>query len=164
MAMQKITPCLWFATQAEEAANFYVSLFKNSKITNVLLTDAAAAQTSGQPERSVLFVEFELDGERLSALNGGLIFKFNESVSLMIECSTQEEIDHYWYGLIANGGEESQCGWLKDKFGLSWQVTPKQLLEMQRDKDPAKAGRIMQAMLGMRKLNIKALEDAFKNG
>jgi predicted 3-demethylubiquinone-9 3-methyltransferase (glyoxalase superfamily) len=164
MAMQKITPCLWFATQAEEAANFYVSLFKNSKITNVLLTDAAAAQASGQPERSVLFVEFELDGERLSALNGGLIFKFNESVSLMIECSTQEEIDHYWYGLIANGGEESQCGWLKDKFGLSWQVTPKQLLEMQRDKDPAKAGRVMQAMLGMRKLNIKALEDAFKNG
>jgi predicted 3-demethylubiquinone-9 3-methyltransferase (glyoxalase superfamily) len=161
MTMQKITPCLWFNNQAEEAVNFYISLFKNSKITSVLLTDAAAAHASGQKEGSVLFIEFELDGERFSALNGGPMFKFNESVSLMIECSTQEEIDHYWYGLIANGGEESQCGWLKDRFGLSWQVTPKQLLEMQRDKDSAKAGRVMTAVLGMRKLDIKALEDAF---
>jgi predicted 3-demethylubiquinone-9 3-methyltransferase (glyoxalase superfamily) len=164
MTMQKITPCLWFNNQAEEAVNFYIGLFMNSKITSVLLTDAAAAQASGQPEGSVLFIEFELDGERFSALNGGPAFKFNESVSLMIECSTQEEIDHYWYGLIANGGEESQCGWLKDRFGLSWQVTPKHLLEMQRDKDSAKAGRVMTAMLGMRKLDIKALEDAFNNG
>ena len=164
MAIQKITPCLWFDTQAEEAVNFYIGLFKNSKITSVLLTDAAASQASGQPEGSVLFVEFELDGERFSALNGGPVFKFNQSVSLMIECSTQEEIDHYWYGLIADGGEESQCGWLKDKFGLSWQVTPKHLMEMQRDKDPAKAGRVMKAMLGMHKLDIKTLEDAFNNG
>lgn len=164
MTMQKIIPCLWFDTQAEEAANFYVSLFKNSKVTSILLTDAAAAEASGQPEGSVLFVEFELDGERFSALNGGPIFKFNESVSLMIECDTQEEIDHFWYGLIADGGQESQCGWLKDKFGLSWQVTPKNLLEMQRDPDSAKAGRVMKAMLGMRKLDIAALETAFNNG
>ena len=161
--MQKIIPCLWFNTQAEEAANFYVGLFKNSKITSVLQTSAEAAQASGQPEGSVLFVEFELDGERFSALNGGPAFTFNESVSLMIECETQEEIDHYWFGLIANGGKESQCGWLKDKFGVSWQVTPKHLLEMQRDRDPAKAGRVMKAMLGMRKLDIKALDDAFNN-
>jgi predicted 3-demethylubiquinone-9 3-methyltransferase (glyoxalase superfamily) len=161
--MQKITPCLWFDTQAEEAVNFYIGLFKNSKITSLLLTDAAASEASGMPEGSVLFIEFELDGERFSALNGGPVFKFNESVSLMIECSTQEEIDHYWYGLIADGGQESQCGWLKDRFGLSWQVTPKQLLEMQRDKDSAKAGRVMTAMLGMKKLDIKALQDAFND-
>ena len=159
--MQKISPCLWFDNQAEEAANFYVGLFKNSKITGILLTDAAASEPSGMLVGSVLFVEFELDGERFSALNGGPIFKFNQSVSLMIECSTQEEIDHYWYGLIADGGEESECGWLKDKFGLSWQVTPKQLMEMQRDKDSAKASRVMQAMLTMRKLDLKALEDAY---
>ena len=164
MAMQKITPCLWFDTQAEEAANLYVSLFPNSKITSVLLTDAAAAQASGQKEGSVLFIEFELDGERFSALNGGPMFKFNESVSLMIEYSTQEEIDHYWYGLTANGGGESQCGWLKDRFGLSWQVTPKQLLKMQSDEDSAKAGRVMKAMLGMKKLDLKSLENAFNNG
>ena len=162
MAMQKIVPCLWFDNQAEEAANFYVSLFKNSKVTSVLLTDAAAAQASGQPEGSVLFVELELDGERFSALNGGPIFKFNQSVSLMIECDTQEEIDHYWYGLIAGGGQESECGWLKDKFGLSWQVTPKHLLEMQRDPDSAKAGRVMKSMLGMKKLDIAALEAAYR--
>lgn len=162
--MQKITPCLWFDTQAEEAVNFYIGLFKNSKITSTLLTDAAVAEVSGQPEGSVLFIAFELDGDRLSALNGGPSFKFNESISLMIECSTQEEIDHYWYGLIADGGQESQCGWLKDKFGVSWQVLPKQLLEMQRDKDSTKAGRVMKAMLGMRKLDLKALENAFNNG
>src|SRR5690242_15685599 len=148
MTIQKITPCLWFNTQAEEAANFYASLFPNSKITSVLRYDAAS-EASGQPEGSVLFVEFELDGERFAALNGGPAFQFNESVSLIIECSTQEEIDHYWYGLTSNGGQESQCGWLKDKFGLSWQVTPKQLLEMHHDKDSAKAGRAMKAMLGM---------------
>ncbi len=162
MAIQKISPCLWFDRQAEEAAKFYISLFPNSKITSVLMTDAAASEPSGMPVGSVLFVEFELDGEKFAALNGGPIFKFNESVSFMIECETQKEIDHYWYGLTANGGEESQCGWLKDKYGLSWQVLPKQLMEMQRDEDAAKAGRVMRAMLEMRKLDLAKLEAAYR--
>ena len=162
--MQKILPFFWYDTQAEEAVNLYISLFPNSRILNVLRYDKASSEAAGMPEGSILTIDFELDGQLFSALNGGPAFKFNESVSFMIECSTQEEIDHYWYGLIANGGQESACGWLKDKFGLSWQVTPRQQNEMIHDKDFAKAGRAMRAMLGMKKLDIKVLEDAFNNG
>ena len=157
---QKITPCLWFEGQAEEAANLYVSLFKNSKILTTQRYDKASAEQSGMPEGSVLTVEFELDGQKLLGLNGGPQFKFTEAVSFIIECEDQDEVDHFWNGLIADGGEESQCGWLKDKFGLSWQVVPKRLNELLSDPDPARAQCAMQVMLGMKKLVIAELERA----
>jgi predicted 3-demethylubiquinone-9 3-methyltransferase (glyoxalase superfamily) len=160
--MQKISPCLWFDDQAEQAVNFYCGIFKNSKILEILHYDKASAQASGQSEGSVLTVTFELDGQKFMALNGGPIFKFTEAVSFMIPCDTQEEIDYYWEKLTADGGEESQCGWLKDKYGMSWQVYPAIIDKMLMDKDRAKAGRAMQAMLTMRKFDIAALESAFE--
>jgi predicted 3-demethylubiquinone-9 3-methyltransferase (glyoxalase superfamily) len=158
--MQKISTCLWFDDEAEEAVKFYTSVFKNSKIGRTLHYDSASANVSGRPEGSVLTIEFELDGREFTALNGGPIFKFNESVSLIVNCTTQEEVDDYWNALTANGGEESQCGWLKDKYGLSWQITPVQLVDAINDKDAARAHRAMQAMLEMRKIDIKTIEDA----
>ena len=157
--MQKITPFLWFDSQAEEAAKFYVSIFKNSKIVGVVRYGAEAAKASGRPEGSVMTVDFELDGQRFTALNGGPAFKFTEAVSFVAHCQTQEEVDHLWERL-SQGGEKSQCGWLKDRYGVSWQVVPDVLIELLQDKDPAKAKRAMQAMLRMSKIDIRALRQA----
>jgi len=159
--MQKITPFLWFDDQAEEAARFYTSIFKNSKVGRILRYDAEAAKASGRPVGSVLTIEFELEGQRFTALNGGPQFKFNESVSFVVYCETQNEVDYFWEKLIANGGQESACGWLKDKFGLSWQVTPTVLIEMLHDKDPKKSERVMNAMMKMGKIDISKLKTAY---
>ena len=160
--MQKITPFLWFADQAEEAANFYTSLFKNSKIGRIFRHNEEAAEKTGRPVGSVLTIEFEIEGQKFVALNGGPLFKFNESVSFVINCETQEEVDYFWDKLTADGGEESACGWLKDKFGLSWQITPTVLIDMLHDSDQEKSGRVMQAMLQMKKIDIKTLKDAYE--
>ncbi len=159
--MQKITPFLWFDGQAEDAVNFYTSVFKNSKIDRILRYTEEAAETSGRPVGSVLTIEFEIEGQKFVALNGGPLFKFNESVSFVINCETQEEVDYFWEKLTADGGEESQCGWLKDKFGVSWQVTPTVLIDMLHDKDPEKAERVMNAMLEMQKIEIPKLKAAY---
>ena len=138
--MQKITPFLWFDNQAEEAVNFYISIFRNSKIVNVARYGEDSAKVSGRSQGSVMTVAFQLDGQEFVALNGGPHFKFTEGVSFVINCKTQEEVDYYWEKL-SEGGQEVQCGWLKDKYGLSWQVVPTVLVELLQDKDPAKAGR-----------------------
>jgi len=159
--MQKITPFLWFDHQAEEAAKFYTSVFKNSKVGKILRYDEAAAQAAGGAVGSVLTIEFEIEGQKFTALNGGPQFKFNESVSFVVNCKTQEEVDYFWGKLTAGGGQESECGWLKDKFGLSWQVTPTVLIDMLNDKDPKKAGRVMKAMMQMQKIEINKLKAAY---
>lgn len=158
--MQKITPCLWFDDKAEEAANFYVSIFKNSKIGTISRYDEAGAKVSGRPVGSVMVISFQLEGQDFTALNGGPVFKFTEAISFMVDCKTQEEVDELWTKLTA-GGEESQCGWLKDKYGLSWQIVPTALNEMLTDKDPEKAKRAMEAMLTMKKIDIAAVKAAF---
>ena len=157
--MQRITPFLWFDHQAEEAATFYASIFKNSRITSVARYDDAAAKASGRPKGSVMTVAFELDGQELTALNGGPLFKFTEAISLVVNCETQEEVDHFWEKLSA-GGQEVQCGWLKDRFGVSWQVVPTVLSEMLQDKDPGKSKRVMAALLRMKKISIEGLKNA----
>lgn len=148
---QKITPFLWFDNNAEEAARFYISVFKNSKI----------AHTMQGPGGTVLGVSFILDGIEIQALNGGPQFKFTEAISLFVKCETQAEIDELWTKLTADGGKESMCGWLKDKYGLSWQIVPVQMGELFGDKDREKAGRAMQAMMKMKKLDIAKLKEAF---
>lgn len=157
---QKITPFLWFDDKAEEAAKFYASIFKNSKVGKVTRYDEEATGPTGRPVGSVMTVEFELEGQEFVALNGGPIFKFTEAVSFVVNCETQEEVDYFWSKLSA-GGEESRCGWLKDKFGLSWQVVPVVLIEMLADKDTAKAKRVMHAMLQMDKIDIPTLKKAY---
>ena len=157
---QKITPFLWFDDKAEEAAKFYTSIFKNSKIGKMIRYDEEAAQASGRPAGSVMTVEFQLEGQEFVALNGGPHFKFTEAVSFVVNCETQEEVDYFWSKLSA-GGEESRCGWLKDRFGLSWQVVPIVLMEMLADKDTAKAKRVMHAMLQMDKIDIPILKKAY---
>ena len=159
--MQKITPFLWFDHQAEEAAKFYTSVFKNSKLGRILRYDETSAKAAGRPVGSVLTIEFEIEGQKFTALNGGPEFKFNESVSFVVNCKTQEEVDYFWEKLTAGGGQESECGWLKDKFGLSWQVTPTVLIDMLNDKDPKKAGRVMKAMMQMQKIEINKLKAAY---
>lgn len=160
--MQKITPFLWFDGQAEEAVKFYVSIFKNSKIGQITHYTKSTEEVSGKPAGSVMTVAFQLEGQDFIALNGGPEFKFNESVSFMISCDTQEEIDYYWDKLTEGGDEKAQiCGWLKDKFGLSWQVTPTFWSEMLKDKDPAKTDRVMQALLRMKKIDLVALKKAY---
>ena len=159
--MQKITSFLWFDDQAEEAVNFYTALFKNSKICRIFHYNEEAAEKTGRPVGSVLTIEFEIEGQKFVALNGGPVFKFNESISFVINCETQEEVDYFWGKLTADGGEESQCGWLKDKFGVSWQVTPTVLIDMLHDKDPEKAERVMKAMLQMQKIEILKLKAAY---
>jgi predicted 3-demethylubiquinone-9 3-methyltransferase (glyoxalase superfamily) len=159
--MQKITPFLWFDGQAEDAVNFYTSVFKNSKIGRIFRYTEEAAEKLDRPVGSVLTIEFEIEDQKFVALNGGPLFKFNESVSFVINCETQEEVDYFWGKLIADGGEESACGWLKDKFGLSWQVTPTVLIDMLHDKDPEKAERVMNAMLQMQKIEIPKLKAAY---
>jgi predicted 3-demethylubiquinone-9 3-methyltransferase (glyoxalase superfamily) len=152
---QRITPNLWFDTEAEEAAGFYTSVFKNSRIVNVTHYTAAGPREAGM----VMTVEFELDGQRFVGINGGPEFTFDEAVSFQINCESQDEVDHYWERLT-EGGSEGPCGWCKDRFGLSWQVVPTGMEELFADPDPARAERAMQAMLGMRKLDIAALRDA----
>ena len=153
----KITPCLWFDTQAEEAARFYTSIFKNSKVGAI----SYYAEGMPMPKGTVLTVMFELDGQELMALNGGPTFQFTEAVSLVVTCEDQKEIDYFWSKLLEGGGQESQCGWLKDKYGLSWQVTPKSIAKMIVDKDPAKVSRVMQALMPMVKLDVAKLEAAY---
>jgi predicted 3-demethylubiquinone-9 3-methyltransferase (glyoxalase superfamily) len=160
--VQKITPNLWFDSEAEEAAKFYVSLFKNSSIGNVMRYDEASSKVSGRPAGSVLTVEFQLEGQDFVALNGGPIFKFNESVSFQIDCDTQQEVDYFWEKL-GDGGEYQPCGWLKDRYGLSWQVVPKVLNELLAYPDKQKAQRVTEAMLQMQKLDIAALEQASRS-
>ena len=159
--MQKITPFLWFDDNAEEAVKFYISIFKNSKIGKIARYDEAGEKAAGRPAGSVMTVEFQLEGQEFVALNGGPMFKFTEAISFVVNCETQEEVDYYWEKLSA-GGKEVQCGWLKDKFGLSWQIVPMVLGELLSDKDAAKAQRVMQAMLKMVKLDIKKLKQAAK--
>jgi predicted 3-demethylubiquinone-9 3-methyltransferase (glyoxalase superfamily) len=162
--MQKITPFLWFDHEAEDAVKFYTSIFKNSKVGRILRygEEAAKISESGRPMGSVLTIEFELEGQKFVALNGGPQFKFNESVSFVVNCETQEEVDYFWEKLTADGGEESQCGWLKDKFGVSWQVTPTVLIDMLHDNDSEKSERAMHAMLQMQKIDIKTLKEAYE--
>ncbi|TSD46134.1 VOC family protein [Rhodococcus sp. KBS0724] len=155
--MPSITPCLWFDTQAEEAAHFYISVFGSGKILEI--ERYGEGSPSGQPAGSVMTVVFELDGQRFTGLNGGPMFTFSEAVSFEIPCADQAEVDHYWSALT-EGGEESQCGWLKDKFGLSWQVVPSRLLELMHDPDRAKAQRVMDAMMQMKKIDVAELERA----
>jgi predicted 3-demethylubiquinone-9 3-methyltransferase (glyoxalase superfamily) len=159
--MQKITPFLWFDHQAEEAAKFYTSVFKNSKVGKILRYDEASAKAAGGSVGSVLTIEFEIEGQKFTALNGGPQFKFNESVSFVVYCQNQDEVDYFWQKLTADGGQESECGWLRDKFGLSWQVTPTVLIEMLHDKDPKKSGRVMNAMMQMQKIDISKLKAAY---
>jgi predicted 3-demethylubiquinone-9 3-methyltransferase (glyoxalase superfamily) len=154
--MKGPSPFLWFDSNAEEAANFYISTFKNSKIVNV----SRYGDAGPGPKGSVMVVNFEINGQPFMALNGGPVFHFNESVSFVVTCDTQAEVDEYWAKLTANGGQESQCGWLKDKYGLSWQIIPAGFLELMRDPDPARAKRAMEAMLQMKKLDLAALKRA----
>jgi len=159
--MQRITPFLWFDDQAEQAAKFYTFIFKNSKVGKIARYDEAGAKVSGRPAGSVMTVEFKLNGQEFVALNGGPIFPFTEAISLVVNCKTQAEVDYYWKKLSA-GGKEVQCGWLKDKYGLSWQVVPTVLNKLMSSKDAAKAHRVMEAMLKMVKLDVKKLKEAAK--
>jgi predicted 3-demethylubiquinone-9 3-methyltransferase (glyoxalase superfamily) len=155
--MQRIMPCLWFDSQAEEAAKFYISVFKNSKLGKTSYYGDGAPL----PKGTALTVTFQLDGQEFMALNGGPVFKFNEAVSFVVNCETQEEVDDYWKKLT-DGGQEVQCGWLKDKYGVSWQIVPMAIAEMIGDKDPAKSSRVMQALMKMVKLDIAALRRAYE--
>jgi predicted 3-demethylubiquinone-9 3-methyltransferase (glyoxalase superfamily) len=159
MSIQKITPFLWFDHQAEEAARFYASIFPNSKVAKVVRYGAAGPGPAG----SVMTVEFQLAGQSFVALNGGPHFKFTEAISFVVNCQTQDEVDTYWEKLSA-GGSEIQCGWVKDKYGLSWQIVPTRLPELLSDPDPQKSQRVMKAMLTMKKLDIRALEQAARGG
>ncbi|MBA2469245.1 MAG: VOC family protein [Chloroflexia bacterium] len=157
--MNKITPFLWFNDNAEEAMNFYVSVFKNSEVLGVVRRGEAEPGAEG----SVVTTSFRLDGQEFVGLNGGPQFTFTEAISFMIDCASQDEVDYFWETL-SDGGETSQCGWLKDKFGLTWQVVPTVLVELLQDEDPAKANRVMQAMLGMTKIDIVQLKEAYASG
>ena len=163
MIHQKITPCLWFDDQAEEAARFYVSLFKDSHFGHVTRYDEASAEVSGRPKGSVLTVTFTIGGQEFVALNGGPHFNFSEAVSFMVNCETQQEIDEMWQKL-SQGGEEGQCGWLKDKYGLSWQIMSPAWDEMLRDKDAKKSEAVMKVILQMTKPDMQAIQDAYDKG
>lgn len=160
--MQRIIPCLWFEDQAEEAAGFYTAIFKNSKIGTISRYGEAGREIHGRPAGSVMTVAFELDGQAFTALNGGPDFTFNEAISLQISCETQEEVDYYWKKLSEGGDEEAQqCGWLKDRYGVSWQVVPKILIEMLNAPDYEKSQKAMEAMLQMKKIDIEELRRAY---
>jgi predicted 3-demethylubiquinone-9 3-methyltransferase (glyoxalase superfamily) len=161
---QKITPCLWFDRNAEQAVKFYVSLFKNSKIKHIQRYDQAGAEASGQPEGTVMTVSFQLAGQDFTALNGGPIFKFTEAISLVVNCKDQKEVNFYWKKMTSGGGRPSMCGWLKDKYGLSWQIVPTAALEMITDTDPAKSLRVMSALMQMRKIDLQKLRRAYSGG
>ena len=155
-----LTPCLWFDTRAEDAANLYCSVFPNSKITDISRFPEAGRDVHGKPAGSVMTVAFTLNGQPFTALNGGPQFKFDEAVSFQIMCDNQTEVDHYWNGLTKNGGQEGQCGWPKDQFGLSWQVVPSALPKLMTGADPAASARVMNAFMKMKKFDIAALERA----
>ena len=160
--MQKISPCLWFDDQGEEAAKFYTSIFKDSKIGDVTRYGKEGYEIHGREEGTVMTVEFEIEGQKFLALNGGPIFKFNEAISFQVYCETQEEVDYYWEKLTEGGDEKAQqCGWLKDKYGVSWQIVPNILIKMLKDKDSEKSQRVMKAMLQMHKLDISTLKKAY---
>jgi predicted 3-demethylubiquinone-9 3-methyltransferase (glyoxalase superfamily) len=160
--MQKITPFLWFdANNAEEAAKFYTSVFKKSKIRAITRHTKSTAKNSGQPVGSVLTVEFDLEGQPFTALNGGSNFKFNESISFVVRCKNQKELDYYWKKLTSGGGKEVACGWLKDKYGVAWQIVPENIMELISSKHPERAERVMAAVMQMMKLDIKKLEAAY---
>lgn len=158
--LERITPCLWFDSQAEEAAKFYVSVFKKGKLGKIARYGKEGFEVHGRPAGSVMTVEFELDGQRFLALNGGPHFKFSEAISFIVECATQKELDYYWRKL-SEGGEEGPCGWLKDRYGLSWQIVPSVMSRMFDDHETPRAQRVMKAMLKMGKLDIKALQKAY---
>lgn len=161
--IQKITPNLWFDNQAEEAANYYTSIFKNSKIGKITRYGKAGYEIHQRPAGSVMTVEFQIEGQEFLALNGGPIFKFNEAISFVVNCESQEEIDYYWEKLILGGDEKAQiCGWLKDKFGLSWQVVPTGMAEMLSDPESKKSQRAMEAFLKMKKIDIAAVKKAYE--
>ncbi len=153
---QKIIPFLWFDNQAEESVNFYINIFKNSRIKNI----SRYGEAGPGPKGSVMTVSFELEGQEFTALNGGPQFKFTEAISLYVKCKSQEEVDYFWEKLT-EGGEEQPCGWLKDKFGVSWQVIPTVLVDLLNDPDPEKSGRVTEAMLKMKKIDVKVLEEAY---
>ena len=160
--MQKIIPCLWFDDNAEEAVKFYTSIFKHSKMDKVMRDDASSAKVSGRPEGSVLTVSFVLEGQEFVAMNGGPAFKFTEAISFIVNCKKQEEVDDFWEKLSEGGDKAAQqCGWLKDKYGVSWQIVPTILTELLEDTDVTKAGRVMQAMLQMKKIVIEDLKRAY---
>jgi len=160
--MQKISPCLWFDDQGEEAAKFYTSIFKDSKIGDVTRYGKEGYEIHGREEGTVMTVEFEIEGQKFLALNGGPIFKFNEAISFQVYCETQEEVDYHWEKLSEGGDEKAQqCGWLKDKYGVSWQIVPTILIKMLKDKDSEKSQRVMKAMLQMHKLDISTLKKAY---
>lgn len=159
--MQRISPCLWFDSNAEEAARFYTSIFKNSKIGKITRYGKEGFEIHGKSAGSVLTVEFEIDGQTFTALNGGPLFRFNEAISFVVSCETQEEVDGYWEKLSAGGDEKAQqCGWLKDKYGLSWQIVPSILPKLMSDADPEKSERVMKALLQMKKLDVAQLQRA----
>jgi predicted 3-demethylubiquinone-9 3-methyltransferase (glyoxalase superfamily) len=160
--MQKVTPHLWFEDNVEEAAKFYTSIFKNSKIIDITHYGESAAEVSGRPKGTVMTVRFELEGQQFMALNGGPIFKFSPAISFLISCETQEEVDNLWEKLSEGGGEKEQCGWLKDKFGVSWQIVPNVLGEMLQDKDTEKSERVIKALLQMKKIDIQGLRKAYE--
>ena len=161
--MQKISPCLWFDDQGEEAAKFYTSIFKDSKIGDVTRYGKEGYEIHGREEGTVMTVEFEIEGQKFLALNGGPIFKFNEAISFQVYCETQEEVDYFWEKLSEGGDEKAQqCGWLKDKYGVSWQIVPTILIKMLKDKDSEKSQRVMKAMLQMHKLDISVLKKAYE--
>ena len=163
--MQKITPCLWFDSNAEEAVNFYTAIFKNSKIGNISRYGEAGYEIHGKPAGTVLTIEFELDGQAFTALNGGPVFKFNEAISFQVGCESQEEVDYYWEKLSEGGDKKAQqCGWLKDKYGVSWQIVPTVLGKMLQDKDAKKSESVMKALLRMGKIDIKNLKQAYEQG
>ena len=160
--MQKITPCLWFDSNAEEAVNFYTSIFKKSKIGKISRYGKEGYEIHGKPAGTVLTIEFELNGQVFTALNGGPIFKFNEAISFQVNCESQGAVDYYWGKLSEDGDEKAQqCGWLKDKYGVSWQIVPTVLVEMLLDKDAEKSERVMKALLQMDKIDIKSLKQAY---
>jgi len=161
--MQKISPCLWFDDQGEEAAKFYTSIFKDSKIGDVTRYGKEGYEIHGREEGTIMTVEFEIEWQKFLALNGGPIFKFNEAISFQVYCETQEEVDYHWEKLSEGGDEKAQqCGWLKDKYGVSWQIVPTILMKMLKDKDSEKSQRVMKAMLQMHKLDISTLKKAYE--
>ena len=161
--MQKISPCLWFDDKAEEAAKFYTSIFKESKIGDVMRYGKEGYEIHGREEGTVMTVEFEIEGQKFLGLNGGPIFKFNEAISFQVYCETQEEVDYYWEKLSEGGDEKAQqCGWLKYKYGVSWQIVPIILIKMLKDKDSEKSQKVMKAMLQMHKLDISTLKKAYE--
>ena len=159
--MQRITPCLWFDDNAEEAVRFYRSIFKKSKVGKIARYGKEGYEIHGRPEGTVLTIEFKLNGQPFTALNGGPIFKFNEAISFQVSCQSQKEVDYYWEKL-SKGGEKGQCGWLKDKYGVSWQIVPTVLSKMLTGKDAKVSDRVMKALLQMKKLDIKRLERAYE--